>query len=140
MKFDKPKNAFVNETRELLIKEMKDEKTMKNYEIETNVIKLMKKLLAEEFRKIKTETSKEMEELKSTSAMLQKHVKNLKRSNEEFQKKCQEHKQYSRRLCLRIKGLTRKTKEDANNVLNQVRDLFKEAEVEIPDAVLGRAH
>ena len=44
---------------------MKDEKTMKNYEIETNVIKLMKKLLAEEFRKIKTETSKEMEELKS---------------------------------------------------------------------------
>ena len=55
-------------------------------------------------------------------------------------KKCQEHKQYSRRLCLRIKGLTRKTKEDANNVLNQVRDLFKEAEVEIPDAVLGRAH
>ena len=119
---------------------MKDEKIMKNYEIETNVIKLMKKLLAEEFRKIKTETSKEMEELKSTSAMLQKHVKNLKRSNEEFQKKCQEHKQYSRRLCLRIKILTRKTKEDANNVLNQVRDLFKEAEVEIPDAVLGRAH
>ena len=65
---------------------MKDEKTMKNYEIETNVIKLMKKLLAEEFGKIKTGTSKEMEELKSTSAMLQKHVKNRKRSNEEFQK------------------------------------------------------
>ena len=86
MKFDEPKNAFVNETRELLIKEMKDEKTMKNYEIETNVIKLMKKLLAEEFGKIKTGTSKEMEELKSTSAMLQKHVKNRKRSNEEFQK------------------------------------------------------
>ena len=86
MKFDKPKNAFVNETRELLIKEMKDEKTMKSYEIETNVIKLMKKLLAEEFGKTKTGTSKEMEELKSTSAMLQKHVKNRKRSNEEFQK------------------------------------------------------
>ena len=49
----------------------------------------MKKLLAEEFEKIKTETNKEMEELKSNSAMLQKHVKNLKCSNEELQKKMQ---------------------------------------------------
>ena len=43
-------------------------------------------------------------------------------------------------LCLRVKGLTKKTKEDANDVLNQVRDLFKEAEVEIPDFVLDRGH
>ena len=55
-------------------------------------------------------------------------------------KKCEEHEQYGRRLCLRIKGLTKKIKEDANDVLNQVRDLFKEAEVEIIDAVLDRAH
>ena len=40
--------------------------------------------------------------------MLQKHVKNLKRSNEELQKKCNEHEQYGRPLCLRIKGLTKK--------------------------------
>ena len=71
-KFDELKNAFVNETKQLFIKEMKDE---------------MKKLFAEEFEKIKTETNKKMHELKSTSVMLQKHVKNLKRSNEEFQKK-----------------------------------------------------
>ena len=81
-----------------------------------------------------------MEELKSTLAMLQKHVKNLKCSNDELQKKCKEHEQHGRRLYLRIKGLIKKTKEDANDVLNQVRDLFKEAEVEIPDAVLNRAH
>ena len=61
-KFDELKNAFVNETKELLIKEMNDE---------------MKKLFAEEFEKIKTETNKKMEELKSTSVMLQKHVKNV---------------------------------------------------------------
>ena len=72
--------------------------------------------------------------------MLQKHVENLKRSNEELQKKCEENEQYGRRLCLRIKGLTKKSKETANDVLHQVRDLFKEAEVEIPDAVLDRAH
>ena len=42
----------------------------------------IKKLFAEDSEKIKTETIKEMEELKTTSAMLQKHVRNLKRSNE----------------------------------------------------------
>ena len=68
--------------------------------------------------------------------MLQKHVKNLKRSNEELQKKCKEH-EYGRRFCLRIKSLTKKTKKDANDVLNQVHDVFK---VEISDAVLDRAH
>ena len=34
----------------------------------------------------------------------------------------------------------KKTKEDENDVLNQVRGLFKETEVEIPDAVLDRVH
>ena len=52
-------------------------------------------------------------------------------------KKYEEHEQYDRRLCLRIKGSTKKTKEDANDILNQVRNLFKEADVEILDAVLN---
>ena len=124
-KFDELKNAFVNETKQLFIKDMKDE---------------IKKLFAEEFEKIKTEINKEMEELKSTSAMVQTHVKNLERSNEEFQKNAKNMNSNGRRLCLRIKGLTKKTKEDANDILNQVHDPFKEAEVEIPDAVLDRAH
>ena len=34
----------------------------------------------------------------------------------------------------------KKKKEDANDVLNQVHDLFKEAEVEFPDAFLDRTH
>ena len=70
-KFDELKNAFVNKTKELFIKEMKDE---------------MKKLFAEEFERIKTETNKQIDELKSTSEMLQEHVKSLKCSNEELQK------------------------------------------------------
>ena len=55
-------------------------------------------------------------------------------------KKCEEHEQYGRRLCLRMKGLPKKIKEDANDALNQVSDIFKQAEVKIPDAVLDRAH
>ena len=110
---------------------------LKNY---SEIKDEMKKLFAEECEKIKTETNKKMKELKSTSVILQKHVKNLKRSNEELQKKCKEHEQYGRRVWLRTKGSTKKTKEDGNDVLNQVRDLFKEAEVEILDAILDRAH
>ena len=44
-KFDEFKKAFVNKTKELFIKEMQDE---------------MKKLFAEEFEEIKTETNEEM--------------------------------------------------------------------------------
>ena len=58
--------------------------------------------------------------------MLQKHLKNLKHSNEELQNKCKAHEHYSRRLCLRKESLTKKTKEDANVILNQVCDLSKE--------------
>ena len=71
----------------------------------------MKKLFAEKFEKIRTETNKKMEELKSTSVMFQNHVKKLKCSNKELQKKCEEHEKYGRRLCLRIKGLAKKTKK-----------------------------
>ena len=54
-------------------------------------------------------------------------------------KKCEENEQYGGRLCLRIKGIPRKEKE-RSEVLEQVRKLFGEAEVTIPDAVLGRVH
>ena len=118
-KFDELKNAFVNETKELFIKEMKDE---------------MKKLFAKEFENIRTETNNELEEFKATLAMLQKHAKNLKRSNEELQKNAK-NMNNTVDVCLRIKGLTKNTKEDAN----QVRDLFKEAEVEI-SAVSDKEH
>ena len=41
---------------------------------------------------------------------------------------------------MRIKGISRKEKERADEVLEQVRKLFGEAQVTIPDAVLDRAH
>ena len=69
--------------------------------------------------------------------MLQKHVNNLKRWNEELQK-IGKHEQSGRHLCLRTKRLRKKTKEDANDVLNQVRDLLKDAEAEIPDVQVHR--
>ena len=80
-----------------------------------------------------------MDEITSTNKMLQQHVTSLKRSNEDLIKKCEENEQYGRRLCLRIKGIPRKEKERSDKALKQVRKLFGEAEVTIPNAVLGRA-
>ena len=54
-------------------------------------------------------------------------------------KRCEENEQYGRRLCLKKKGIPRKEKEKSDQVLDQVRSLFDEAEVTIPDAVLDRA-
>ena len=81
-----------------------------------------------------------MDEISSTNKMLQQHVSTLKRSNEELIKRCEENEQYGKRLCLRIKGIPRKEKEKSDEVLDQVRSLFDEAEVTIPDAVLDRAY
>ena len=81
-----------------------------------------------------------MDEIISTNKMLQQHVTSLKYSIEDLIKKCEEHEQHGRRLCLRIKVIPRKEKERSDEVLEQVRKLFGEAEVTIPDAVLDRAH
>ena len=124
-KFDKLKNVFIGEAKEILISSIKKE---------------MKTLFAEELAKFKEEVYKKMDEIISTNKMLQQHVTLLKRSNEDLIKKCEENEQYGRRLCLRIKGIPRKEKERSDEVLEQVRKLFGEAEVTIPDAVLDRAH
>ena len=100
----------------------------------------MKTIFAEELAKFKEEVYKKMDEITSTNKMLQQHVTSLKRSDEDLIKKCAENEQYGRRLCLRIKGIPRGKKERSDEVLEQVRKLFGEAEVTIPDAVLDRAH
>ena len=68
------------------------------------------------------------------------HITSLKRSNEDLIKKGEENEQYGIRLCLRIKGLPRKEKGRSDEVFEQIRNLFEEAKVTIPDAVLDRAH
>ena len=123
-KLEEFKNIFINETKEVLINNIKEE---------------WKTIFAEELAKFK-EVNKKMDEISSTKKMLQQHVSTLKRSNEELIKRCEENEQYGRRLCLRIKGIPRKVKEKSDEVLDQVRSLFDVAEVNIPAAVLDRAH
>ena len=124
-KLEEFKNVFINETKEVLINSIKEE---------------VKTIFAEELAKFKEEVNKEMDEISSTNKMLQQHVSTLKHSNEELIKRCEENEQYGRWLCLRIKGIPRKEKEKSDEVLDQVRSFFDEAEVTIPDAVLDSVH
>ena len=124
-KFDELKNVFIGETKEIVISSIREE---------------MKTLFAEELVKFKEEVYKNMDGITSTNKMLQQHVTSLKHSNEDLIMKCEENEQHGRRPYLKIKGIPRKEKERSDEVLKQVRKLFGEAEVTIPDVVLDRAH
>ena len=93
----------------------------------------------------------QLEKVTSTVEMLQQHVSNLKRENsvlqdivkvdrQEFDSRCDESEQYSRRLCLRVKNIKKSENETSEVVLESIRKLFDEANVVIPDACIDRAH
>ena len=47
---------------------------------------------------------------------------------------------YSRRQCLRIEGIVKPQKEKTEDVTNIVKECFPEADIDILDTVLDRAH
>ena len=74
--------------------------------------------------------------LEAKNATLESHVTQLQ-SNQEGQE------QYSRRLCLRIDGIgfpANGDQESSDDVLEKVKNVFTEIGVEVPDAVIDRAH
>ena len=83
--------------------------------------------------------------------MLQQHVISLKEQNEilgnkfregndDILKICEENEQYSRRLRLRVEGIPTVANEKSEDVLEKVRKIISENQVDIPDTVLDRAH
>ena len=57
----------------------------------------------------------------------------MQQSNEEL-------KQYGRRLCVRIDGVTTVDNETSDEVLDIVKSFIKETSCGIPDVVIDRAH
>ena len=72
--------------------------------------------------------------------MLQQHVNTLKQGNIKLQHQVEENEQYNRRMCLRIDAVPSCENESAEEVLDKVRDLVKEADVVFPDCGFDRAH
>ena len=116
----------------------------------SELIKNMKVLIQSEFQYTIQKHKNQLEEMSSTVAMLQQHVTNLKQENSNLQKSikidrqdlekyCEENEQYSRRLCLIIKNMKKQENESSDQVLEEIKCLFSEASVNIPDICINRA-
>ena len=111
----------------------------------------MKHIVQTEIQGILKGYKDQLERVTSTVGMLQQHVSNLKRENsvlqdkvkvyrQEFDSRCDESEQCSRRLCLGVKIIKKSDNENSEVELESIRKLFDEANVVIPDACIDRAH
>ena len=111
----------------------------------------MKHIVQTEIQGILKGYKDQLERVTSTVEILQQHVSNLKRENsvlqdrvkvyrQEFDSRCDESEQCSRRLCLGVKIIKKSDNENSEVELESIRKLFDEANVVIPDACIDRAH
>ena len=107
----------------------------------TNTLNNLISDLRNEFKKeLQNEINKQYEKLESENKMLRKQVSELHKLNIENQTNNEDLEQYGRRLCLRTDGVPVVENETSVDVLASVKSLFDDAQVEIPDAVIDRAH
>ena len=106
------------------ISQMKDE-----------VIVVLHEKIQEQEKRI-TGLVERIDQLEANTAVLECHVAHLRKSHDN-------QEQYSRRLCLRIDGIelpTNPSNETGTVILDKVKSIFNELEVDVPDAVIDRAH
>ena len=105
----------------------------------SSMLKKLEEVIKEAQEEIKNQKQR-IDKLESEKNLLQKHVSELKHINIKMQEIIDDNEQYGRRLCLRFDGIPLKENETSNMVLEDVKNLFEEAGVEIPDTVIDRAH
>ena len=81
-----------------------------------------------------------IQKLESDKAMLQNQVAELRKISQKNHEENEELEQYGRRLCLRIDGVATEKDETSDDVLEKVVEMCKEANIDIPDVVIDRAH
>ena len=109
----------------------------------TSMLKNFEIILKEELDKQNTKILRQnerIEKLESEKGMFQKQVMELKHANIKMQEQIDDNEQYGRRLCLRFDGVPVKEKETSDMVLEDMKNIFEEAGIEIPDNVIDRAH
>ena len=99
-----------------------------------------KEILKEEISKINGKREGKIHQLCQDKSFLQEQISELKKQNRAIAASCEETEQYSRRLCLRIDGVPSVDKETSSDVLEKVKEICAESNLEIPDSNLDRAH
>ena len=75
-----------------------------------------------------------------TKVSFRSKISELKKQNSAIAVSCEETEQYSRRLCLRVDGVPSVDRETSNDVLEKVKEICAESNLETPDSNLDRAH
>ena len=81
-----------------------------------------------------------VQQLEQDKVLLQNQVQELKNVNNKLGNYCDELEQYGRRVCLRVDGVPVEENETAEDVFKKVETLCQEAEVNVPESALDRAH
>ena len=109
-------------------------------EFKTDFINEIKDQIKNEVREAIGVEIRKREELESTVAVLQQHVKNFHKQMMVLQSENEELEQYGRRLCIRVEGGPTNDNETSEEVLKKVQSLINEAECDIPYVAIDRAH
>ena len=80
------------------------------------------------------------EELELTVSVLQEHVHYYQNQLNEIKRENEELEECGRRLCVRIEGILSVKNETSDEVLDKVMSLMEEAECDILEVVIDRAH
>ena len=96
------------------------------------VFESFEKIIKEQMEKRNERISK----LEADKCLLQEQVMSLKHANLQMQNSKEELEQYGRRLCLRINGVPVKSDETSDDVLEYIKEMFDESELDIPDISL----
>ena len=109
--------------------------TLSNYTVEK-----FKEVLKEEISKINDKLEGKIHQICQDKSFLQEQIRELKKENRAIAASYEETEQYSRRLCLRIDGVPTVDRQTSSDVLEKVKKICAESNLEIPDSNLDRAH
>ena len=99
--------------------------------ISNDTIEKFKEVLKEEMSKINDKLAGKIHQLCQDKIFLQEQISKLKKQNRAIAASCEETEQYSRRLCLRIDGVPPVAKETPSDVLEKVKEICAESNLEI---------
>ena len=92
--------------------------------------------MKEEIGKTNNKLEGKINQLCQDKSFLQEQISELKKQNRVIAAFCEETEQYSRRLCLGIDGVPSADRETSSGMLEKVKEICAESNLEIPDSNL----
>ena len=128
--------SHIEEKPIVLIKKYDDFKAA----LSNDTIEKFKEILKEEISKINDKLEGKICQLCQDKSFLQEQISELKKQNSAIAVSCEETKQYSRRLCLRVDGVPLVDRETSKDVLEKVKEISAESNLGNLNTSLDRVH